>query len=316
MSLVQTKLLTYLSSWDMATCIPADILGPEGWLPRRHKNIQSLRLVLPGPNFCSSPESRPRTAISLRNFKQLKSLSLRSLALPLQFEETAFALVQNADHLEHLELAYTERFRDFSLGSFAEHILKSRPADHDRPFELKALRELSISCINFGTANWPELRDAFNWEHLSRLTIRKCESAGSFIHSLVESNVSARLKTLDFCSLHSHIERDGKLQRFLGSFSGLESAYLHLESDYSSTTHDYFRTLAEHHGATLKSLVFEIRLWRRTGEREWPGDHNDMGLGGINGMSEFRHDNPLLQLRKLECLGLGARPDILVSFPH
>ncbi|KAL1965855.1 hypothetical protein VTN77DRAFT_4988 [Rasamsonia byssochlamydoides] len=80
-------------AWQLGTCVPAQILGHNGYLPLKQKGLESIRLVTDG--------SCPWHGYDLKEFTKLKRLSwtgLRSrndfLALRECLEVTSHQLVQ------------------------------------------------------------------------------------------------------------------------------------------------------------------------------------------------------------------------------
>lgn len=155
-------------SWRLRTCVLDQILGSNGYLPLKQKQLESLHLITDGN--CS------RHDLALKEFKRLKALSwigLRSdvdlLALHHCFKEVSHQLIYlTLDFLRwDLVPGFLYRHPNFITWSIV------MCARNNTTYSFPALKHLSLSAFSFEPIS-TTLASSFDWNSLQSLRLRFC----------------------------------------------------------------------------------------------------------------------------------------------
>ncbi|KAJ3455399.1 hypothetical protein MRS44_013999 [Fusarium solani] len=230
-------------SWDLETCIPEAILGPQGIITTRQRLLRALSIIT-DPD-CHDKPTIPATqgsAIDLSNFRKLKSLRWRA---PRSEDAPTLlsALSRNRRHLERLELDLGQCDDDedghpssqqesiIHDSAFLRKLLRIQPTPSMPMFP--ELRELLLLSTTIG----PGLARGLDFDTLVTLRFRDCHGLPGFFATLVELRVQPKIKAFEiyssaeFTNFGSEEEElKDAVMRFLGSFNGLVDLDLRLTS--------------------------------------------------------------------------------------
>ncbi|WQF84562.1 Putative F-box domain-containing protein [Colletotrichum destructivum] len=252
-------------SWDIGTCVPAEILGTHGIVSRKQSAIRSLTLV----TDYTCEVDLPGSVVDLSSFNQLTSLcwkapnvahiptlssAIRSNAPRLQSLELDFARIELLDELpletvagrrvqklngtlpeeennsEEEEEEEEEEEQDivfqWERASYLATILGPNPSRGSCLSALPALQELTLSFVPVSAAT----ARVVDVGVLRSMTLRKCNGWGEFLDEVVLLGTRIRLRSLEIDALEmraSHAdEGHHALAGFLGSFRGLERLFM------------------------------------------------------------------------------------------
>jgi hypothetical protein len=293
------------TSWNLGTCIPETILGPEGDVATRHPSLKCLKLTTDP----SCNDGGGRNEISLSSFRHIESFSWRA---PNGGDVHALsdAIKSNSKHLRILELDFIdwqnfmERLgyddsddeevqRDF----FETDILRL----DEQPFApiFPALRELSLTEVSLT----PAVALTINSNALKSLRIRKCPGWDHFLSGLGQTQPPLRLKTLEIQEHFSYEAEDNAIEEFLKASEGLEELFM-TRILYFESNLDRWGCLRGHE-STLKRLV-QDECWY------WPNERIESPE--LRQSSEDPSQHPFERFN-LECIGLSCPSERLVSNP-
>ncbi|TIC93708.1 hypothetical protein CH35J_009063 [Colletotrichum higginsianum] len=252
-------------SWDIGTCVPAEILGTHGIVSRRQSAIRSLTLVT--DYTCEA--DLPGSVIDLSSFNQLTSLcwkapnvahipalssAIRSNAPRLKSLELDFARIELLDELPLETVAGRRQVQELNVtlleeennseedneeeeqdipivfqwerASYLATILGPSPSRGSSLSALPALQELTLSFVPVSAAT----ARVVDVGALRSMTLRKCNGWGEFLDEVVLLGTRVRLRSLEVDALEtraSHAdEGHHALAGFLGSFRGLERLFM------------------------------------------------------------------------------------------
>ncbi|KAH7208455.1 uncharacterized protein BKA55DRAFT_600064 [Fusarium redolens] len=273
-SLHNNQLITF--SWDMGTCIPASVLGPEGIINKCQSNLRNLNLITDWQCYRSDPfwltsGCEQRSELSLQGLKSLRRLSWKA-----PHEEDLFALSCvvdiNKKHLEALELDFiewdTSAGRSFRYGNgtpdvcpLLGDVLHLSPIAGGAIFP--ELRELGLSEAAIG----PKLALAIDFSVLRVLKLRGCYGWCEFLEHLTASRVKLEITTFELIAAGDKSPevgiRDDTIEEFLASFTGLQELYLLVSAPWFPG--GQFSSAIANHRATLRQCVLD-GLWENIPE--------------------------------------------------
>ncbi|KAL3447785.1 hypothetical protein BJX65DRAFT_90990 [Aspergillus insuetus] len=305
-------------SWDLGICCPAAVLGDGGILPRRQKNIDTIRII----NDCRCHGHD----YWLAGFHKLKRLTW----MPLTWKEDLDALAMGFETFAHqltlLELDIYDYERKGG-GAYRQYFPKSQ-AERDRPNYFawdimglfanenkcifQSLERLYLSGVPFEMAEM-EMVHAFNWGRLRSLHLRFCSGWAEFLRHTMQSGREIKLRSLTLEPspiLDLEGEEVNTICSFLGSFTGLRELFLSTNEEHG--TLNIWKAVVNHK-ATLRTFVHNQRISEKFWYTLWDeiGDVDPPLLPFTDEEFEMmRHDpesNPLSHL-DLEFLGLSLPP--------
>ncbi|CAH0046306.1 unnamed protein product [Clonostachys solani] len=320
-------------SWDLGTCIPAEILGSNGILPQKHPQLQSLSVS--GDFLCNRG-----VKISVSAFRSLQRLRWRA-PNGRQVNALSEAIENNASHLKELEIDFARwktlessiqypygglgggiSRKVFGVGSQGLLTACTQLAGIPSPPQgiiFKEIRSLSLTEVPL-TA---DLARAINFQTLESLKLRTCPDWFDFLDAIVEDKVELNLKAFELTDDLGEYQKtqDGyydacvaSMAAFLASFKGLEQ--LHLAAFGPRDTAAAWQGYARDHGESLKSLVFHDRSANWDRQSYGSGEVSDypylLSLGQVKLFEEDPSQNPL-SLFNLNFLGVCCRTDYLKS---
>ncbi|KAK3897012.1 f-box-like domain-containing protein [Staphylotrichum tortipilum] len=298
-------------SWDLGTCVPSQVLGPRGIVPRKHPLLRSLSLA-----------TDPNCHIDLSSFAELRSLCWIS-PHPAHLRTLSAALSQNSARLQHLELSFgswrrfirnwTKHEDDDELQRLCASRLFGLTVQSPQPIIFPAISTLSLTGVPLRVG----MADALGVNTLRSLTIRGCPGWREFLKRVAESGLPMQLKAFQIC------DRDGQdpdnglghtvIGDFLGAFEGLEELFIsHHGAEHAL---ELWRHVA-HHRVTLKNFVYHRRAVSLGGDDSfsslYPHDVPDLGIlpEDMCRMEESPLKNPLAAL-DLNFMGLCCVPQRL-----
>ncbi|KAH7113569.1 hypothetical protein EDB81DRAFT_921447 [Dactylonectria macrodidyma] len=301
-------------SWDLGTCIPEGILGPEGIVNKRQKSLRAISITTDRRCWrrLASPKSRQGSIIDLDGFRKLTSLRWRT-PKESDLRTLSSTVKNNRRHLQKLELEFADW--TFRVGPIA--LLQQLPTN-DCPFlreflhispdpslpVFPQLRELSLSNTVIG----PELAKALNFEILMSLRLRQCHGWNRFIGKVIELKITPRIRTFEIYERtirnlkpDHYREKQQTIKDFLGSFSGLTRLYLRLADPWLPEAG--FWAKVGGHRNTLRRCILD-QLWATGSE------HRGVLQRGFHQIEKFPSSNPLNMLNT-ECLGFINQPTYL-----
>ncbi|VUC37058.1 unnamed protein product [Clonostachys rosea] len=320
-------------SWDLGTCVPAEILGPDGILPQKHPKLQSLSV---SNDFLCYMSVKP----SVSAFRNLQRLRWRA-PNGKQVDALSEAIGNNASHLKELEIDFAhwhtlDRSIRHPYGGLGGDVtrkvfgvppqgpLTPRTQLAGIPSEpqgiiLKEIRSLCLTEVPL-TA---DLAQAMNFQTLESLKLRTCPDWFEFLNAIVADRKKLNLKAFELTDDLGEYEKTkdryynacaASLPAFLASLDGLEQ--LHLAPFASHHAAEEWREFARNHHESLKSFIFHDR------SANW--DRQSYGSGAVTDSSHvltddqaklFKEDpsqNPL-SLFNLNFFGVCCRTDQLQS---
>ncbi|PGH28185.1 hypothetical protein AJ80_00075 [Polytolypa hystricis UAMH7299] len=304
-------------AWDLGSCVPEKILGPDGYLARKQSKLESIRLITDGTCFTNE-------IIILETFQHLKRLSWIDIRLECHFDSLRNTLQQISPQLEELELdlvkwSAVEESAPFVDEALVNYFLMGiTPEVQTRIFP--ALRKLSLSSVSLRPME-KEFLSALNRPQLCSLKLRLCDDWEAFLEHAIDSKQQVNLKSLEIHSapdydldydLAFELEEDHILPIFLNSFDGLEELFIHGTAPLAVP--DLWRA-ALHHKSTLRKFVHH----RRAINNDDNSRHYDEAVDCPDlsfvlkicaDLSEEPGGNTLAGL-DLECLGTCCHPEYL-----
>ncbi|KAF2193539.1 hypothetical protein K469DRAFT_691105 [Zopfia rhizophila CBS 207.26] len=266
-------------TWGLGTCLPHEILGPEGFLPEKQRSIETLRLVTDPTCFGHDHMAE----MPLDVFRQLRRFSWSGIRSEDHFLALQSVLSNNRDQLVELELNLihweetskcldelidslkweggTELLEEnediaHSSSKFFAHYILGLPMVATNP-SFSNLQVLSLTAVSFeDTAEL--MASAFNFGGLCSLTLRLCPGWDKLLDQITRSENTTALKEFE---IQTNIEYDGDepdriVSCFLTSFEGLEK--LAVEMGSPSETVSIWRSAARHE-STLKRFIHHQR---------------------------------------------------------
>jgi hypothetical protein len=246
----------------LGTCVPQEILGRSGCLPRKQRLIDSIHLFTDGAcDYNLNNDS----SIILSAFPRLRKLSWNGLRSKNDIESLKNTIRQVSNQLLELKLDFIKWSgveAVMSMGKvesnafLVRNILELPPKSTIRMFP--ALQVLSLSNVSFKSGT-EEMAHAFDFSLLSSLKLRFCRGWESFLRCGSRLSRPTRLKSLEIQSssaIVQEIEPGDSISMFLNSFRGLEQLAIYTGSP--SPTLDIWRA-ACHHSASLKAFAYHQR---------------------------------------------------------
>ena len=260
------------SSWDVGTCPPAPLMGPQGCLTLLQRNIRHLSLVTDGS--CWYPENFEDDSPSpmLSTFTSLQTVSWRGLCRKNEFLSLSDCLQANSQHLRALLLhsalcmePYTQirrycrsylREPSDLIANFLPELEFSTISKVFPSLKSLELTGLPINITEFQTSPTVDI------SRLHTLIVRSCVHVAQLLRSITYYNESIHLHTLEL-SQDTIFDFDAKISNyipgFLKSFTGLRSLYILLNGFYVKTWDEIVEGVM-HHCSSLKSLVVHERV--------------------------------------------------------
>jgi hypothetical protein len=299
-------------------------LGNGGILPRRQKNIETIRII--NDSRCYGHD------YWLTDFRKLKRLTWIPLTWRDDLDALAMGLEKFAHQLTLLELDIFEYERKGNEG-YRPYYAKSQE-EHNRPNYFawdilglsvnqkkrmfQSLDRLYLCGVPFYMAGM-EMAHAFNCSRLQSLHLRFCRGWEEFLHQVIQSGQKINLTSLTLepsPTLEFPGEEIETICSFLGAFTGLRDLFLSTNEQWG--TMDIWRAVLNHK-ATLKIFVHNQRIPAGFWGPVWDGSAEPPHLPFASDESEMMRtdpaNNPLSQL-DLEFLGLTVLPGDLVSCLH
>ncbi|CAI4212662.1 unnamed protein product [Parascedosporium putredinis] len=317
-------------TWNLGLCVPARLLGCDGYLTQHQSGIESIRLITDAS--CPLGDG----SLTLDQFKRLKVLSWIGLRAEDEFESLERVLANRAHHLVELELDFLnwkelEVLWEDGLGFDAhpfETLLLEIPCNSAR-CSFPVLQRLSLSNLDL-RSDTQMMASALNSPHLRSLTLRQCPGWSRFVQYLLGDTGQLHFQSLEVQNTllgddAVDFNYNEVIQTILESLVGVEDIYLSLWNPRSPRT--LWDTL-QRHTETLKRFIFQARTSNIYDESETfvaEIDAKNMGivspalLGTVFPFGETCEDegddewfnetypNPLNKLN-LECIGLACGP--------
>jgi hypothetical protein len=310
-----------ISSWNLGICCPAAVLGDGGILPRRQKNIETIRII--NDSRCYGHD------YWLTDFPKLNRLTWIPLTWRADLDALAMGLEKFAHQLTLLELDIFEYERKGNEG-YRPYYAKSQE-ERNRPnyfawdilglslnekrCMFRSLERLYLCGVPFYMAGM-EMAHAFNWSRLRSLHLRFCRGWEGFLQQVIQSGQKINLESLTLepsPTLEFPGEEVETICSFLNSFSGLRELFLSTNEEHG--TLDIWRA-ALNHKATLRIFVHNQRIPAGFWGPVWDGSaeppHLPFASDEFEMMRTDLANNPLSHL-DLEFLGLTVLPGDLVS---
>lgn len=184
-------------SWDLATCIPSNILGLRGYLPEHQRLLESLSLVT---SFCCECRANGFHGFDLSTFTNLRALSWIGLRSGDDVDALVECLENNATHLRTLTLDLID-WEQTEYGMFDADETDDRiPLFADRSatsrLRFPALERLSLSEVSFmtGAGMFPS---TFNLTQLKELRLWNCPGTLELLRHLTDSHRALPLVSLE-----------------------------------------------------------------------------------------------------------------------
>ena len=316
-SFIQLQLMAkYFYSWDMGTCIPEGILGPNGIINSRQACLQSLSLTTDWQCYRDNPlrrkyPCRQRSMISLNGLRKLKRLRWRAPHAE-DIYTLSLAICANREHLEVLELDFIDWKQSINMGLRNTEMIGS-----DCPL-LSDLLDLAPTCP---TPLFPNLKDlslsecfigpglaiAVDFDALRSLKLRGCPGWCGFVEKITALQITPKIKVFELLAPRDNMigstERDQSITRFLKSFGNLEELYLLFGHPWFPNT-DFWAAVAGHEG-TLRRCILD-GLWDHV------PSHRRREVPHLTEAGVCLPVDPLSSL-DLEYVGLLNNPDCMVS---
>ncbi|OAQ61376.1 hypothetical protein VFPBJ_11458 [Purpureocillium lilacinum] len=201
LSRLEDDQLQHFRCWTLGTCIPPDILGATGIVPRTQSQIRSLSLMT---DYSCTPCLHRRCSIDLSSFRQLRSLTWKA-PNPIHLDALFVAIRTNGIFCDHEDTAAQNFLVQGLLGP--DHRLS--------PLVLPDIRTLVLSQVPV-TAS---LAKMISFESLVSLTLRNCPGWDTFLARAARLKCRIQLTTFE---LHSEtvspLWTQSTLVEFLGAF--------------------------------------------------------------------------------------------------
>ncbi|KAI9374982.1 hypothetical protein BJX61DRAFT_217612 [Aspergillus egyptiacus] len=255
-------------SWQLGCCIPAAVLGSDGWLASKQESIQSLSLTTDGT--CHNIQDDIGGLLKL---SQLRSFSWKGLH---HYESCIPAVIRgvlmsNSGHLERLELeAVGGEFNSaLSIGEFlgrsslppSESALEPQDTDEYPMIAFHSLLHLSFGWISVKSAR-KILVSAVRVEKLRSLTLHNCPGTTEFIETLEATGRATKLRSFEVTlGEEEHLNWSRvfpALWLFLRSLECLEELFVSVQGRVSLVD-----TAVLNFTSTLKRLVLHFGLDER-----------------------------------------------------
>ena len=254
-------------SWDLATCVPDNILGLRGYLPEHQRSLESLALVT---DFSCECRLDGINGFDLSTFTNLHTLSWIGLRSGDDVDALVECLENNATHLRNLTLDLID-WEQTEYGMFdADETDDEIPLFADRRatsrLRFLALQRLSLSQVSFmtGAGTFPS---TFNYTQLRELRLWNCPGTLELLRHLTDSHRALPLVTLELVVDMQHADEpmESAVSRFLQTFAGLRDLFLSLYVWDWRRIIDVIMTRLQ----PLKRLVFHGRGVDADVESEW-----------------------------------------------
>lgn len=331
-----------IDSWNMGSCMPAEIFGTDGFLARRQPDITTLELIADGSCALDGTPTPQECTLGLEHLRKLHRFTW--LNIHKDAPETvhlARVLRTNAQHLQELTIGFTRQ----SIVEFTEHVLfltthrvdpATMAANEDENMatmlrhalyfpertlecrispsirKLPALTSLALYNVNLkGHAD--EIVYHMNFQDLKTLRLTHCTGMGECLEAVIEAGVKPQLEVLDYDSYSLESISDARpMAEFLRSFIGLRDLFLFFQYDPRENKYtDYLKESIEQvarHASTLRRLVLHFVYPVTFHAPDFSVDMSDISeVLPTSPLSE----NPLLNLN-LECLGISCSLECLV----
>lgn len=299
---------THSDSWDLATCVPDNILGPRGYLPEHQRSLESLALIT---DFSCERRGDGTNEFDLSTFITLRTLSWIGLRSGDDFDTLVECLENNATHLRNLTLDLID-WEETELGMFDEDELDDEInlfADRVTTPRLRfpALERLSLSEVSFRTAAGT-FASTFNFSQLKALRLWNCPGTVELLRNLTDLHRELPLVSLELVVDIRHADEpiERAVSRVLQTFSDLRDLFLSLYVwDWAPIIDVIMNGLR-----SLKRLVLHGRGVDADRESEWFEEGADRCL-------EWNDQLSLLFV-SAECdvIGIANPPSFMVSLVH
>ncbi|MCJ1396605.1 hypothetical protein MMC18_009496 [Xylographa bjoerkii] len=297
-------------SWNLMSCVPREILGPEGYISLRQPQLQALSLIT--CNACAQNSDHKYT-LYLHKLQHLRSLSWKAMSAIEEFDELKGALKANLDNLESLELQVFDwgwgrpglGVRPFFVSFMNDVVVSQGPTR-----ALTALRSLALTrvCLEptpdvvpgSGPTGCRGLIQALNISNLSSLKLTHCLNTNGLLDAVTNSGAHLSLTSLEL--VVNENSRPG-LTKFLRGFHGLTELYLLFFHRLDLPDGDYklWEAIATHN-STLRRLIYHHRGMNPDVISQKFGAYFD-ALGNLeNDAAAFKYMTKNLSLH---CIGLS-----------
>ncbi|KAM5432202.1 hypothetical protein McanCB56680_001925 [Microsporum canis] len=284
-------------TWQLGTCVPEEILGKNGYLPLKQKNLKSLRLI--------TDASCEWNGYNLAPFTKLTSLSWHGLRPDIDFISIWKCFSVCSLQLIYLDLDYYSQSRTaahgFEIWDDGGYEMQKilRPLSEGEQLFFPELRGLSLSGISLSFAE-ERLESAFDFQYLRSLKLRFCPGLEELLAHLQSAVGAMYLEKLEIQTSNDHFndELELAIPNFLDIIEGLQELFI--STCHPDDTLPIWCSIFRHH-LTLKNVVYHRRIVGYPGEE--PRDAPGPSLEELHSWGK----NPLFnQFGKLdlECLGL------------
>ncbi|KAM5447010.1 hypothetical protein MaudCBS49596_006190 [Microsporum audouinii] len=298
-------------TWQLGTCVPEEILGKNGYLPLKQKNLKSLRLI--------TDASCEWNGYNLTPFTKLTSLSWHGFRPDIDFISIWKCFSVCSHQLTCLDLDFyslaIDPDRNFLVqddgGSNLRAIL--RPLSGERQPFFPDLQELSLASIPLPSeAN--ELVSAFGFQSLRSLKLRFCPGWEELLAHLTSLKRPIYLETLEIQSANYFAEElESTIPDFLNVVKGLKEIFI--STRYTGSVVLIWHAIFQHH-LTFKNFVHHSRSFGDI--RAEPHDIQNDSLDIFTYLAEFLGINQFGNL-DLGCVGFCCfdklfRPNTNLSY--
>ncbi|PGH27653.1 hypothetical protein AJ80_00667 [Polytolypa hystricis UAMH7299] len=282
-------------SWELGTCVNADILGSSGYIPTHQRGIEKLTLVT--DVGCALAEGGLWGLPHLRNIRHLswRRIRLKRMARTLQR-----VLEANSERLEYLELGIIPYECVGDNRHLILHVL--RIILHSPGIQFSCLRDLSLSNVSFLLdMSLKRLVSAFQLTKLRSLKLHFCQGAFNVLNCMISGQPRAiMLKCLEISTIGLAPDESGttwcKAFSLLQLFGELEALYLYIAQRIDPEILSSLYLLRQ---PTLKRLVLHDNSVPLHPRLKW-----------------FTQLRCLNWRNHLECLGIGISPLTLAKREH
>lgn len=232
--------------WDLGSCVPPNILGPDGYLPHHQTNLESIALITDG---ACDMTMEGENIYDLTKFVNIRSFSWTGPQSKEDFDAIKDCLAANAEHLEalNLNLMNWSKADDFwhldhtrwseeptrRLNFFAEDILGlSLDADgRGGGVCFPVLQKLLLGQVSFDSAI-SRLVNAFSIFRLKQLKLWNCPEMVGLLEHLTDARQDLELVSLEVACGYQYDddnatwELEFAVPPFLRKLSRLRDLYL------------------------------------------------------------------------------------------
>ncbi|EEQ31367.1 conserved hypothetical protein [Microsporum canis CBS 113480] len=238
-------------TWQLGTCVPEEILGKNGYLPLKQKNLKSLRLI--------TDASCEWNGYNLAPFTKLTSLSWHGLRPDIDFISIWKCFSVCSLQLIYLDLDYYSQSRTaahgFEIWDDGGYEMQKilRPLSEGEQLFFPELRGLSLSGISLSFAE-ERLESAFDFQYLRSLKLRFCPGLEELLAHLQSAVGAMYLEKLEIQTSNDHFndELELAIPNFLDIIEGLQELFI--STCHPDDTLPIWCSIFRHH-LTLKNVI-------------------------------------------------------------